>query len=38
MRTLFKKFKAFEEAHGTPETIDNVKKALSDYVAKASKN
>lgn len=34
MRSLFKKFRDFEKAHGTEETLQQVKDALSEYVAR----
>lgn len=34
MRSLFKKFSDFEKAHGTEETLQQVKDALTEYVAR----
>ncbi|XP_066256179.1 rRNA biogenesis protein RRP5-like [Euwallacea similis] len=37
MKSLFMKFRKFEESHGTPETIEAVKQRAQEYVAKFSK-
>lgn len=34
MRSLFKKFRDFEKAHGTEESLQQVKEALTEYVAR----
>ncbi|KAL0119658.1 hypothetical protein PUN28_007830 [Cardiocondyla obscurior] len=34
MKTLFRKFINFEEAHGTPEAVDRVRQMAADYVEK----
>ncbi|CAH1104644.1 unnamed protein product [Psylliodes chrysocephalus] len=38
MKTLFMKFRMFEEQHGTPETVEAVKEKAKEYVAKVSSN
>ncbi|KAL0277492.1 UNVERIFIED_CONTAM: hypothetical protein PYX00_004749 [Menopon gallinae] len=38
MKTLFKKFLAFEEKHGTPENVEKVRQAAVDYVDKIGSN
>lgn len=37
MKSLFMKFRKFEEVHGTPETINAVKRRAQEYVAKFEK-
>lgn len=34
MRSLFKKFRDFEKTHGTEETLQQIKDALTEYVAR----
>ncbi|CAH1110436.1 unnamed protein product [Psylliodes chrysocephalus] len=38
MKTLFMKFRMFEEQHGTPETVEAVKEKAKEYVARVSSN
>lgn len=37
IRSLFRKYQAFEKAHGTPETLEHVKTALMNYVSTVGK-
>lgn len=34
MKTLYKKFISFEEAHGTPENVARIVQMIADYVEK----
>lgn len=34
MKTLFNKFKSFEEKYGTPESVAHVQQLAADYVEK----
>lgn len=38
MRTLFKKFIAFEEQHGTPEGVEHARELAVAYVEKQCSN
>lgn len=35
MKTLFLKFRMFEEQHGTPDSVEAVKRKAAEYVANA---
>lgn len=37
MKSLFMKFRKFEEVHGTPETVEAVKQRAQDYIMKFQK-